>query len=58
MTFVRFRIWCKYANGELVYDGLGDTGLCGEWYKEGKFSMKGFRVLQALSNDMKHIFMM
>ena len=24
--------------------------------KEGKFSMKGFRVLQALSNDMKHIF--
>lgn len=24
--------------------------------KEGKFSMKGFQVLQALSNDMKHIF--
>lgn len=24
--------------------------------KEGKFSMKSFRVLQALSNDMKHIF--
>ena len=24
--------------------------------KEGTFSMKGFRVLQALSNDMKHIF--
>lgn len=24
--------------------------------REGKFSMKGFRVLQALSNDMKHIF--
>ena len=24
--------------------------------KEGKFSMKGFQVLQALSNDMRHIF--
>lgn len=24
--------------------------------KEGKFSMKGFQVLQVLSNDMKHIF--
>ena len=24
--------------------------------KEGTFSMKGFRVLQALSNDLKHIF--
>lgn len=35
-----------WASQPCVEDGI----------KEGKFSMKGFQVLQALSNDMKHIF--
>lgn len=38
--------WMDWARQPCVENGI----------KEGKFSMKGFRVLQALSNDMKHIF--